>query len=121
MFRDMGQLAPHQEEPLQRVTTTYLRDALARGEYLAWIAEDTGTPVAAVGGAGVQLRPILPRREVTDSLQAQSPQSVPLVLLATNSAPHLTNLKLRHHELTASRAFSKAAGAKYYRSLLSHV
>ncbi len=61
MFRDMGQLAAHQEEPLQRTTAAYLRDALPRGEYLAWIAEDGATPVAAIGGAGVQLRPILPR------------------------------------------------------------
>ena len=61
MFRDMGQLAPYQEEPLQRTTAAYLRDALPRGEYLAWIAEDRATPVAVIGGAGVQLRPILPR------------------------------------------------------------
>src|SRR4029450_3126368 len=57
------------------------------------------------------LRPILSRRGVPDPLQAQGPQRVPLVLLATNSAAHLTNLQLRHHELTASRAFSRAAGA----------
>jgi hypothetical protein len=32
MFRDMGQLAPHQEETLERATASYLRDALPRGE-----------------------------------------------------------------------------------------
>ena len=61
MFRDMGQLAPHQEEPLAHATASYLRDALPRGEYLAWVAEDHMTPPTAIGGAGVQLRPILPR------------------------------------------------------------
>ena len=61
MFRDMGQIAAHQEEPLARATASYLRDALPRGEYLAWLAEDEGTPPVTIGGTGVQLRPILPR------------------------------------------------------------
>ena len=61
MFRDMGQLASHQEEKLERATASYLREALARGEYLAWVAEDRETPPTTIGGAGVQLRPILPR------------------------------------------------------------
>jgi hypothetical protein len=34
MFRDKGQLAPHQEEPLQRATAAYLRDALDDGRRL---------------------------------------------------------------------------------------
>ena len=48
MFRDMGQLASHQEETLERATASYLRDALPRGEYLAWVAEDRGTPPATI-------------------------------------------------------------------------
>jgi len=58
MFRDMGKLAADQDEPLQRTTASYLRNAMPRGEYLAWVAEDGE---AVIGGAGVQLRPILPR------------------------------------------------------------
>ncbi len=70
MFRDMGKLAAHQEERLEQATAAYLREALPRGEYLAWVAEDKGTPPAAVGGAGVQLRPTLPRpRPDTDGLE----------------------------------------------------
>ncbi len=70
MFRDMGQLSGHQEEKLARATASYLLDALPRGEYLAWIAEDLGTPPAPIGGAGVQLRPILPRpRPGSDDLE----------------------------------------------------
>jgi ribosomal protein S18 acetylase RimI-like enzyme len=65
MFRDMGQLASHQEEALERATASYLREALPRGEYLAWIAEPQGeTPPSIIGGAGVQLRPILPRPRI---------------------------------------------------------
>jgi ribosomal protein S18 acetylase RimI-like enzyme len=66
MFRDMGQLASHHEETLERATAAYLREALPRGEYLGWIAEDNATPPAVIGGAGVQLRPILPRPGAED-------------------------------------------------------
>jgi GNAT superfamily N-acetyltransferase len=70
MFRDMGQLVARQEAPLERATAAYLREALPRGEYLAWVALDTGARSAIVGGAGVLLRPILPRpRPGTDELE----------------------------------------------------
>jgi ribosomal protein S18 acetylase RimI-like enzyme len=61
MFRDMGTLAREQEEPLRQATAEYLRGALPRGEYLAWIAETEAPSPAIIGGAGVQLRRILPR------------------------------------------------------------
>jgi ribosomal protein S18 acetylase RimI-like enzyme len=71
MFRDMGQLAAHQEETLERATASYLRDALPRGDYLGWVAEPREqTPPSIIGGAGVQLRPILPRPRIgTDELE----------------------------------------------------
>jgi GNAT superfamily N-acetyltransferase len=61
MFRAMGKLASHQVQALERATALYLQHALQTGEYVGWIAEDTSTPPAAVGGAGAQVRPILPR------------------------------------------------------------
>ena len=70
MFRDMGAIADHQMPSLERATEFYLRDAMPRGEYLAWVAEDAKTSPAIVGGAGVQLRPILPRpRPGSDDLE----------------------------------------------------
>jgi ribosomal protein S18 acetylase RimI-like enzyme len=68
MFRDMGKLAAHQEAALVTETTAYLIDAFPRGDYLAWVAEEAG--MAVVGGAGVQLRPLLPRpRPDSDDLE----------------------------------------------------
>src|SRR6478752_3305443 len=61
MFRDMGTLMPYQMEPLQRATGAYLAEAMRLGEYLAWLAEHAESPSGILGGAGVQLRPILPR------------------------------------------------------------
>jgi GNAT superfamily N-acetyltransferase len=70
MFRDMGTLMPDQMEPLQRATEAYLAEAMRRGEYLAWLAEHAESPSGILGGAGVQLRPILPRpRPGSDDLE----------------------------------------------------
>jgi ribosomal protein S18 acetylase RimI-like enzyme len=70
MFRDMGQLAARREPSMVQATATYLREALPRGDYLAWVAEDRQVPPEIIGGAGVQLRPILPRpRPGTDEIE----------------------------------------------------
>jgi len=61
MFRDIGKLAPALEEPLERATAAYLREAMPRGEYLGWVADDGEPRPRIIGGAGVQLRGILPR------------------------------------------------------------
>ena len=61
MFRAMGKLAGHQVQALEGATALYLQNALQTGEYVGWVAEDTATPPAAVGGGGAQIRPILPR------------------------------------------------------------
>lgn len=59
MFRDMGVLDAAQEATLSQATSEYLREAMPRGEYLAWVATSPSGEV--LGGAGVQLRPMLPR------------------------------------------------------------
>jgi len=70
MFRDMGQLAAHLSDSLERATASFLEVAMARGEYLAWVAEGGSAAPSIVGGAGVQLRPILPRpRPGTEDLE----------------------------------------------------
>lgn len=61
MFRDMGRTTPDIEPPLLAACTEYLTKALASGEYIAWVAERPGSPDSAIGGAGVQFRPLLPR------------------------------------------------------------
>ena len=61
MFRDMGRLASLSETSLIRATADYLSEALPRGEYLGWVAQTTSQLLEPIGGAGVQLRPILPR------------------------------------------------------------
>jgi len=76
MFRDMGHLPPDQEQPLADATATYLREALPRGDYLAWVAE--GAPAMIVGGAGVQLRRILPRPRPAEPDLELGPEAIVL-------------------------------------------
>ena len=78
MFRDMGQLTSHLEESLTQATASFLRDALPRGEYLGWVAEGNETPEAIIGGAGIQLRPILPRPGRGDQELELGPEAIVL-------------------------------------------
>ena len=61
MFREMGRLAPDREPALVQASADYFRDALPRGEYLGWVAQSDESQPEPIGGAGVQLRRILPR------------------------------------------------------------
>ena len=85
MFHDMGALPVHQMEALQRATASYLRDAMQRGEYLAWVAEQFAADRTIVGGAGVQLRSILPRpRPGSDDLEL-GPEAIVLNVYVESS------------------------------------
>jgi ribosomal protein S18 acetylase RimI-like enzyme len=61
MFRDMGQLTGQNERELTAVSLSFFREAVASGEYLTWLAVGPGAPERVVAGAGLWLRPMLPR------------------------------------------------------------
>jgi GNAT superfamily N-acetyltransferase len=65
MFRDMGRLDPAIYAGLTRTSEEYFRAAMPTGEYVAWIAVSRADANEIVGGAGVQVRPILPRPDHT--------------------------------------------------------
>ena len=62
MFRDMGRLA---DEPtaaeLKAATEPLIGEWITAGTYVGWMAEPPTRPGLVVGGAGLQLRPMLPR------------------------------------------------------------
>jgi GNAT superfamily N-acetyltransferase len=78
MFRDMGTLASASEAALVRATETYLREAMPRNEYLAWVAESPAAPPEIIAGAGVQLRPLLPRPGIGGEEQELGPEAIVL-------------------------------------------
>ena len=61
MFRDMGALPDALYEPLRAAARAYVERAIATGEYVGWLAAPIDRPGEVIAGAGVQLRPILPR------------------------------------------------------------
>src|SRR5262245_47814085 len=61
MFRDMGKLEPSLEAALLDAATTQIREAMAAGEYVAWLARPSSEPSRIVAGVGVQLRRLLAR------------------------------------------------------------
>jgi GNAT superfamily N-acetyltransferase len=61
MFRDMGSVSGDAVEILRTRTQRQLEQWLESGDYLGWLATPAGQPDRVVGGAGVQLQPILPR------------------------------------------------------------
>jgi GNAT superfamily N-acetyltransferase len=61
MFRDMGELTEHAEAPLAEASESFLRETVSSGEYLAWLALSPDTSGRVVAGAGLWLRPMIPR------------------------------------------------------------
>ncbi len=62
MFRDMGRIASDDTATaLKDASLALIHEWLAGGGYVGWLAEPVARPGLVVGGAGVQLRPMLPR------------------------------------------------------------
>jgi len=71
MFRDMGQLTEHNERPLTGASESFFREVVGSGEYIAWLAVTTAAPERVVAGAGLWLRPMLPRPTPTGIIQGR--------------------------------------------------
>jgi GNAT superfamily N-acetyltransferase len=61
MFQDMGDVSDDVFEILRAKARARLKEWLDSGDYVGWLATPAGQPEMVVGGAGVQLQPILPR------------------------------------------------------------
>lgn len=60
MFKEMGELSPDAFEILRTKSHERLGDLMTRGEYIGWLALPAQQPEIIAGGAGVQLREVLP-------------------------------------------------------------
>jgi GNAT superfamily N-acetyltransferase len=61
MFQDMGNVSGDGFEILRAKARLRLKEWLKSGDYIGWLATPTDKPDTIVGGAGIQLQPILPR------------------------------------------------------------
>jgi len=75
MFRDMGELPGDLHDTLIAAARAYFTQALADRRYVGWLAQldDEG---AIVGGAGLQLRELLPRPDVARGRLVRGPQGL---------------------------------------------
>jgi GNAT superfamily N-acetyltransferase len=60
MFQDMGDLSGPAFEVLRAGAEARLESMLQRGEYVGWLGTPADRPDEVAGGAGVQLRHVLP-------------------------------------------------------------
>jgi GNAT superfamily N-acetyltransferase len=60
MFQDMGDVPPELFDELRTTSQAYIGEALARHEYVGWLASPAGDPEIVVAGAGAQLRRAFP-------------------------------------------------------------
>ena len=60
MFQDMGYVPAELFDYFRAKSEARLREALACGEYVGWLAIRRSSPQTIIGGAGVQLRRVLP-------------------------------------------------------------
>jgi GNAT superfamily N-acetyltransferase len=61
MFLDMDRCTSEVGEALRAAAEPMIREWVAAGTYLGFLAEPAGRPGEVAGGAGLQLRPLLPR------------------------------------------------------------
>jgi GNAT superfamily N-acetyltransferase len=68
MFQDMGDVSGEAFEILRTKAQARLEQWLDSGEYIGWLATPADKPETIIGGAGIQLQPILPRPVDTSTI-----------------------------------------------------
>ncbi len=76
MFRDMGELPASLYDTLIDAARAYLTQAITDGRYVGWVAELDAGSREIIGGAGLQLRELLPRADVARGRLVRGPQGL---------------------------------------------
>jgi len=76
MFRDMGELPASMYDTLIDAARAYVTQAVTDGRYVGWIAELDAGSREIIGGAGLQLRELLPRPDVARERLVRGPQGL---------------------------------------------
>lgn len=85
MFRDMGELPDELHDPLVTASTAYFARAIPEGSYMAWVAQHRDLSGDIVGGAGLQLRELLPRPHPERTRLMRGPQALILNVFTERS------------------------------------
>ena len=76
MYRDMGDIPASGEAQFLSASADYFRGAVASGEYLAWLAFRVTSPNEIVAGAGLIVRPMIPRPGPSGAFEVREAQVV---------------------------------------------
>ncbi|PYO40960.1 MAG: N-acetyltransferase [Gemmatimonadetes bacterium] len=76
MFRDMGELPDDLYGTLVEAATAYFARAVPDGSYVAWVAQAPEGRDEIIGGAGLQLRVLLPRPHPRGTRLLHGPQGL---------------------------------------------
>src|SRR2546430_16245098 len=76
MFCDMGELPDGLYDALVEAARAYVTQAITDGRYVGWVAELDAESGEIVGGAGLQLRELLPRPNAGRERLGRGPQGV---------------------------------------------
>jgi GNAT superfamily N-acetyltransferase len=68
MFQDMGDVSGDAFEILRTKARARLEQWIDSGDYIGWLATPADKPETIIGGAGIQLQPILPRPVDTSTI-----------------------------------------------------
>ena len=68
MCQDMGDVSSDAFEILRTKARARLEQWIDSGDYIGWLATSADKPETIVGGAGIQLQPILPRPVDTSTI-----------------------------------------------------
>lgn len=74
----MGELPDALSDTLEQASAVYFARAIPEGRYVAWVAYARARPSKVIGGAGVQLRELLPRPHPAHSRLMRGPQGLVL-------------------------------------------
>lgn len=72
----MGELPDDLYGTLADAATAYFARAIPDGSYVAWVAQERDAPDKIVGGAGLQLRVLLPRPDPMGTRLVRGPQGL---------------------------------------------
>ena len=76
MFRDMGELPGDLHDTLIEAARAYFIHAIVDGRYVGWVAQLDDESGEIIGGAGLQLRELLPRPDVARGRLVRGPQGL---------------------------------------------
>lgn len=81
----MGELPDELHDPLVKASTAYFARAIPEGSYVAWVAQHRDASGEIVGGAGLQLRELLPRPHPEQTRLMRGPQALILNVFTERS------------------------------------